>query len=65
VIQDALTLGLQVIPATDRQHAGLELQRPADVNGACDWLMRVDEAAMRQGVSLPFGGSLLAVARKQ
>jgi hypothetical protein len=34
-------------------------------NRACDWLMRVDEAALRAGVSLPFGGSLLAVARKR
>ena len=32
-------------------------------NRACDWIMRIDESALRAGLSLPFGGSLLAVAR--
>lgn len=34
-------------------------------NRLCDWLMRVDEAIVNRGISLPFGGSLLAVARKR
>jgi SAM-dependent methyltransferase len=33
-------------------------------NRLCDWVMRVDELALRAGLSLPFGGSLLVVARK-
>jgi SAM-dependent methyltransferase len=33
-------------------------------NRACDWIMRLDEAALRAGISLPFGGSLLVVARQ-
>jgi len=32
-------------------------------NVVCDAVMRLDEAAIRAGWSLPFGGSLLAVAR--
>ena len=52
--------------AADRQTAfAAQVTLPPFVNGACDWLMRIDEAAIRQGISLPFGGSLLAVARKQ
>jgi SAM-dependent methyltransferase len=34
------------------------------VNRVCDTVMRLDELALRAGISLPFGGSLLAVARK-
>jgi len=34
------------------------------VNRVCDWIMRVDELALRLGFSLPFGGSLVAVARR-
>jgi SAM-dependent methyltransferase len=34
------------------------------VNRTCDWVMRIDESALRAGLSLPFGGSLVAVARK-
>lgn len=37
---------------------------PAAINTICDWLMRLDEWALRAGLTLPFGGSLLAVARK-
>ena len=33
-------------------------------NRFCDLVMRIDELALRAGISLPFGGSLLAVARK-
>ena len=37
---------------------------PPIVNRVFDWIMRLDELALRAGLSLPFGGSLLAVARK-
>ena len=37
---------------------------PPLVNRACDWVMRLDEMLPRTGASLPFGGSLLVVARK-
>ena len=33
-------------------------------NRLCDWVMRIDEGALNAGISLPFGGSLLVVARK-
>jgi SAM-dependent methyltransferase len=33
-------------------------------NRVCDVVMRLDELALRAGISLPFGGSLLAVVRK-
>jgi SAM-dependent methyltransferase len=33
-------------------------------NRLCDWIMRLDELAIRLGLSLPFGGSLLVVARR-
>lgn len=37
---------------------------PRLINTLCDWMMRVDEAALALGATLPFGGSLLAVARR-
>jgi SAM-dependent methyltransferase len=37
---------------------------PPAANRLCDWVMRLDELALRAGLSLPFGGSLLVVARK-
>jgi SAM-dependent methyltransferase len=37
---------------------------PRPLNALFDWVMRVDETALRMGASLPFGGSLLAVARR-
>jgi len=37
---------------------------PPTVNAVFDAVMRLDEALIGQGWSLPFGGSLLAVARK-
>jgi SAM-dependent methyltransferase len=41
-----------------------EVDLPGPLNRVFDWVMRVDEAALRVGASLPFGGSLLAVARR-
>lgn len=38
---------------------------PRVLNSIFDLLMRVDEALIRLGVSLPFGGTLLVVARKK
>jgi hypothetical protein len=34
-------------------------------NRVCDWIMRVDELTLAAGIPLPYGGSLVAVARKQ
>lgn len=52
-------------PAGDRKEAfASEVTLPPAANRVCDWVMRVDEAMLRGGISLPFGGSLLAVARK-
>lgn len=41
-----------------------EVNLPGPLNTAFDLLMRVDEALIATGLSLPMGGSLLAVARK-
>lgn len=41
-----------------------EVQFPPALNAVFDRVMRIDEAAVRAGLSLPFGGTLVAVARK-
>ncbi len=41
-----------------------ELTLPKPVNALLELAMRIDELLIRSGVSLPVGGSLLAVARK-
>jgi SAM-dependent methyltransferase len=41
-----------------------EVTLPPAASRFCDWVMRIDELALRAGISLPFGGSLLVVARK-
>ena len=42
-----------------------EVTLPGPLNSAFDVMMRVDEALLAMGLSLPMGGSLLAVARKR
>ncbi len=37
---------------------------PGPINLIFDWIMRIDEAALALGATLPFGGSLLVVARR-
>jgi SAM-dependent methyltransferase len=41
-----------------------EFRLPGAVNGAMELLLRVETAAIRSGLSLPAGGSLLAVGRR-
>lgn len=38
---------------------------PSALNWIFDHLMRIDEALIRLGISLPFGGTLVAIARKR
>lgn len=38
---------------------------PAPLNSFFDWMMRMDEAVLKLGATLPFGGSLLTVARRR
>ena len=38
---------------------------PGPLNRIGDWVSRLDEAALKLGLTLPFGGSLLAVARRR
>lgn len=38
---------------------------PGPLNTVFDWMMRIDETALKLGATLPFGGSLLAVARRR
>lgn len=42
-----------------------EVNLPGPLNATFDVMMRVDEALIAMGLSLPMGGSLLAVARKR
>lgn len=37
---------------------------PGSLNRLFDWVTRLDEIALKAGLTLPFGGSLLAVARR-
>ena len=37
---------------------------PRPLNRLFDWMTRLDEAALKLGLTLPFGGSLLTVARR-
>jgi SAM-dependent methyltransferase len=52
--------------ATDdhRQNFATEVTLPPLLNRLFDWVMRVEEVALRRHISLPFGGSLLVVARR-
>lgn len=56
--------GAEAIPEAD---AGREIEArvvfPAPVNWLFDRVMRLDEAMIRLGLSLPFGGTLVVVAR--
>lgn len=38
---------------------------PRSLNALFDWIMRIDEFVLRAGPTLPFGGSLLVVARRR
>jgi SAM-dependent methyltransferase len=51
-------------PGDCRDAFASEVTLPPAANRVCDWIMRLDELALRAGISLPFGGSLLVVARK-
>jgi SAM-dependent methyltransferase len=51
-------------PADMKQAIEAEVLLPRPLNAAFDAVMRVDETAIGMGISLPFGGSLVAVARK-
>jgi SAM-dependent methyltransferase len=52
------------LPADPQKAFTSVVSLPPLVNRGCDWIMRLDEMALRTGASLPVGGSLLAVARK-
>jgi len=53
------------LPADATADFASRVDLPRPVNTAFDWIMRIDEAALRLGATLPFGGSLLAVARRR
>ena len=54
----------QAAPGEDEGQLQQEVSFPPMVNRLFDGVMRVDEALIRLGVSLPFGGSLVAVGRQ-
>jgi SAM-dependent methyltransferase len=41
-----------------------QVDLPAPLNTLFDWIMRIEEVLLKARISLPFGGSLLAVARR-
>jgi SAM-dependent methyltransferase len=51
-------------PSSTRSTFGSHVILPAGINRLCDWIMRIDELALRVGLDLPFGGSLLVVGGK-
>jgi SAM-dependent methyltransferase len=51
-------------PVDTKQAFASHVTLPAALNRLFDGVMRIDELVLRGGFSLPFGGSLLAVARK-
>ena len=59
-----LAARLRPAPSDPKAAFTAEVSLPAAANRLCDRIMRLDESALRAGISLPFGGSLLAVARK-
>ncbi len=53
------------LPAGDtRAEFDAHVRLPALLNGVCDAMTRLDEWAVRARLALPFGGSLVAVARR-
>ena len=54
----------QAKPAVRKEAFASEVTLSPAANRICDWIMRADELALRSGFPLPFGGSLLVVARK-
>jgi SAM-dependent methyltransferase len=49
----------------DRAAFAEEVILPGPINWSFDKIMRIDELALRLGFTLPFGGSLLVVARRR
>lgn len=54
----------RAVSADARADFESQVALPGPLNTVFDWVMRLDEAALRLGRSLPFGGSLLVVARR-
>ena len=52
-------------PQDARGEFAAKVTIPAPVNWAFDKVMRVEEALLRAGLRLPFGGSLLIVGIRQ
>ena len=50
---------------SDQQGLEKRVKFSSFVNATCDIFMRIDEWLIRLGVSLPFGGTLVVVARKR
>ena len=54
----------RVPPVTGTADFTSQVDLPASLNTLFDWVMRIDESLLKASLSLPFGGSLLAVARR-
>jgi hypothetical protein len=57
-------LGKRRRPATEMTSDVYEFEISPMANAVCSAAMRIDEGLIGMGLSLPVGGSLLAVARK-
>jgi len=54
----------RAVSADARADFESQVTLPGPLNTVFDWVMRIDETVLRLGLSLPFGGSLLVVARR-
>ena len=61
----ASRLTKQQRPKATPENDSYEFEISRATNTVCSAAMRIDEALIGLGISLPFGGSLLAVARKK
>ena len=52
-------------PQSDKRALEKRVKFSAIPNSVFDFFMRIDEILIRMGVSLPFGGTLVVVARKR
>ena len=55
---------LRPMPVDVKADFRSQVALPSPVNFLFDWISRLDEVLLKAGFSLPFGGSLLAVARR-
>jgi len=64
LVASRLTKKKKMVGHSESEVAANEFKLPGIVNSTFEFLMRFDELLIQNGISLPFGGSLVVVARK-